>query len=85
MFFKVVSLVFSVLLGMIYVIGFLYDSAFLEKFGVNYYEMLGSPLDYLSIGGIFLLTSYANNLSFLVFVLGVIGVIYMPVKRHIPN
>ncbi|WP_293267705.1 hypothetical protein [Neptunomonas sp.] len=85
MFSKILGLVFSILLTVAYVIGFIYDASYLEEFGVNYYEMMGSPLDYLSIGGMYLLLSYSENLSLLVTVLGIIGICYMPIKRGVPK
>ncbi|GAB3284803.1 hypothetical protein [Parahaliea aestuarii] len=85
MFIKTLSLLFSILVTVTYVIGFIYDASFLEEFGVNYYEMMGSPLDYLSIGGMLLLLSYSKNITWLVFVLGIIGICYVPLKRRIPK
>lgn len=63
MFSKILGLIFSILLTVAYVIGFIYDASYLEVFGVNYYEIMGSPLDYLSIGGMYLLLSYSKNCS----------------------
>ncbi|MBU2954594.1 hypothetical protein [Marinobacter sp. F3R08] len=83
MFPKALAIVFSLLVTASYVIGFIYDASFLEEFGVNYYEMIGSPLDYLSIGGMYLLFSYSQNLSYLVFGLGIIGICYVPCKRKL--
>lgn len=80
---KLASLAFSIILGAMYCIGFIYDSAFLEEFGVNYYELLASPMDYLSIGGVHLLTLYSKNISFLFFGLGTLAVFYVPIKRRI--
>lgn len=74
---------FSLVVTASYVIGFIYDASFLEEFGVNYYEMIGSPLDYLSIGGMYLLFSYSQNLSYLMFGLGIIGICYVPLKRQL--
>lgn len=83
MFPKVLAIVVSLLVTASYVIGFIYDASFLEEFGINYYEMIGSPLDYLSIGGMYLLFSYSKNLSYLVFGLGIIGICYVPLKRKL--
>lgn len=85
MFPKILGLVFSILVTVSYVIGFMYDASFLEVFGVNYYEMIGPPLGYLSMGGMYLLLSYSNNLTLLVTVLGLVGIFYVPVKRRMPR
>jgi hypothetical protein len=82
---KALAIVFSALVTICYVIGFIYDASFLEEFGLSYYEMIGSPLDYLSIGGMYLLFSYSQNLAILVFGLGLFGVCYVPLKRKIPR
>ncbi len=85
MFPKALAIVFSALVSICYVIGFIYDASFLEVFGLSYYEMVGSPLDYLSIGGMYLLFSYSKNITILVFGLGLFGVCYVPIKRKIPR
>lgn len=82
---KALAIVFSALVSICYVTGFIYDASFLEEFGLSYYEMIGSPLDYLSIGGMYLLFSYSQNLTILVFGLGVVGVCYVPLKRKFPR
>lgn len=80
---KLIGTILSILITVFYVIGFLYDASFLESFGVNYYEMIGSPLDYLSIGGMYILFHYTNNLTPVVLTFGSIGVCYIPLKNLI--
>ena len=59
MIFKVVTFSTAFAIGMLYVTGFIFDSAFLEKFGISYAQILGSPLDYLAIGGIYALNKFS--------------------------
>jgi hypothetical protein len=78
---KFVAIIFSITITASYLIGFLYDSIFLEQFGVQYYQMIGSPLEYLSTGGMYILMSYATNFTVTIFVLGFFGAFYIPIKR----
>ena len=59
MIFKVVTLSTALVIGMLYVTGFVVDSVYLEVFGISYSEILGSPLDYLAIGGAYALRKYS--------------------------
>lgn len=81
MFTKALMIVFSVVVTTCYVLGFIYDASFLEEFGIYYYEMIGSPLDYLSIGGMYLFFSYIQHWLYWVLGLGIIGICYVPLKR----
>ncbi|QYJ95706.1 hypothetical protein [Shewanella spartinae] len=59
---KLASFALSALITITYVIGFIYDASFLEAFHLSYYELLGSPLDYLTIGGMYLALITTKNL-----------------------
>ncbi|QYJ99758.1 hypothetical protein [Shewanella psychrotolerans] len=59
---KLASFALSAVITITYVIGFIYDASFLEAFHLSYYELLGSPLDYLTIGGMYLTSIAARNL-----------------------
>lgn len=83
MFTKIVSLVIPIILAITTAIGFIYDSVYLEEFGVGYYELIGSPTHYISIGGIYLLHTYAGNLKLIIIVLGLIGIFYKPLTQKI--
>ncbi len=83
MFTKYLAIIFSILVTASYVIGFIYDSSFLDEFGINYYEIMGSPLDYLSIGGMYLLFSIAEHLMLLFGIFGLVGILYIPIKRRL--
>lgn len=83
MFYKNLAILFSVFVSFCYVVGFVYDSSLLEEFGVNYYEMIGSPLDYLSIGGMYFFSLYAMNLTVAFFLVGCVSIAYYPVKRQV--
>lgn len=83
MFTRIVSLVIPIMLAITTAIGFIYDSVYLEEFGVGYYELIASPTHYLSIGGIYLLHTYASNLKIIIFALALFGIIYKPMTRKI--
>ncbi|EHU9474325.1 hypothetical protein BBM86_22695 [Vibrio parahaemolyticus] len=80
---KVVVGILSLMVTTAYVIGFLYDAAFLEKLGLAHYEMIGDSLEYLSIGGMYLFFNFASGLAFFMIVGALIGCGYMPLKRFI--
>lgn len=85
MFYKILAISFSALITICYVVGFIYDASFLEEFGINYYEIIGEPLDYLSIGGMYLLFVYSKHLSVFVIGLAIFGICFVPLKRNIPR
>ncbi|OEB03568.1 hypothetical protein BBN05_16655 [Vibrio parahaemolyticus] len=80
---KVVVGILSLMVTTAYVIGFLYDAAFLEKLGFAHYEMIGDSLEYLSIGGVYLFFNFSSGLAFFMLVGALIGCGYMPLKRFI--
>ncbi|ENM5780040.1 hypothetical protein NTH33_003686 [Vibrio mimicus] len=80
---KVVIGILSLIVTTAYVIGFLYDAAFLEKLGFAHYEMVGDSLEYLSIGGMYLFFNFASGLVVFMVAGALIGCGYMPLKRFV--
>lgn len=75
---------FPFTVGTIYCIGFIYDASYLESFGINHYEFVGGALDYLTIGGMYILDKYAHNLTVIFLSLSVFAISFHPIKRRIP-
>ena len=73
--------VMSFLVSMTYVIGFILDSAFLEQFGFAHYELIGDALDYLAIGGIYIMFNFANYFTIIGIVTAIFGISYQTIKR----
>lgn len=80
---KVLVGILSLMVTTAYVIGFLYDVAFLEKLGLAHYEMVGDSLEYLSIGGMYLFFNFAAGLAIFMIAGALIGCGFIPLKRHI--
>ncbi|MUK28471.1 hypothetical protein [Aliivibrio fischeri] len=78
---KVILGIVSLLISITYLLGFLFDSAFLEKFGFVYYEMVGDSLEYLTIGGMYLFGNFAAGLFWFILVSAIIGCGFVPFKR----
>lgn len=57
----------------------------MESFGINHYEFVGGALEYLTIGGIYVLNEYAKNLTVIFVLLSIFGIAYHPIKRRIPK
>lgn len=75
--------VISVLVSITYVVGFLFDTAFLEQFQFAHYELIGNPLDYFAIGGMYLLFNFTKHLTVIGIIVALIGIGYMPIKRKL--
>lgn len=83
--FNLLKSLFPFSIAVMYCIGFIYDASYLENFGVNHYEFVGGALEYLTIGGMYVLNEYAKNLTIIFLVLSVFAIAYHPIKRRIPK
>jgi len=70
----------STFVSITYVIGFILDAAFLEQFGFAHFELIGNALDYLAIGGIYLMFNFAKHFVYIGIFTAVVGIAYHPVK-----
>ena len=75
--------VISALVSITYVLGFLFDAAFLEQFQFAHYELIGNPLDYFAIGGMYLLFNFTKHLTIIAIIVALIGIGFMPIKRKL--
>lgn len=75
--------VVSFSISVTYILGFILDSAFLEQFGFAHFELIGASLDYLAIGGIYLMFNFAKHLFVIGVLSAIIGIIYSPLKKKI--
>ena len=83
MFLKIITLIVTLFIGTLYSIGFIVDSVYLEGFGISYAEILGSPLDYLAIGGVYMLNKFTKYLTLICFALACISIFVIPAFRSI--
>ena len=80
---KILAGFLSALITIAYIVGFLYDAAFLEHLGVLYYEMVGSSLEYLTIGGMFLLLNFALSFAWITVLIAIFSCAYKPALSYI--
>lgn len=79
---KAISIFGLTLLSAVYAIGFIYDSSYIEYFGVNWMQLFASPAEYLAIGGILIFKGVLKWFTLLFFLSGLVACAVMPVKEE---
>ncbi|MDN2661833.1 hypothetical protein OW492_00410 [Psychromonas sp. 14N.309.X.WAT.B.A12] len=75
--------VVSSLVSITYVIGFILDSAFLEQFNFAHFELIGSALEYLAIGGIYIMFNFAKHFTIIGILAAIFGISYQTIKTKL--